>query len=657
MKRRHLLVLVSLALLAVGCKTKKSSMPSVWTLASPDSLVAVRIHSTSDSASTSLTYQVLLTGENDTVTALEPSKLGIVRSDADFTNLIVTDVATSSGKTENYTMLTGKKLHNEATYNELIIKADNPEKKKIEIVFRAYNEGIAFRYYFPDTSDSALVMLSEATSFNLPDQGDAWIQPYDSLAQWSPAYEYGYVKDLKTGARPPKTTGWGFPALFATADAVVLITEAGLDDSYCGSHLTADCDKGEYALEFAHAWECYGLYPDKPASTLPWATPWRVVIAARTFKPVVESCIVNHLATPCQLKDTSWIKPGIASWSWWGDHVSGRDFKKLKQFVDFSAEMGWPYSLVDADWHIMQGGTLEQLAAYADSKGVGLWIWYNSAGPHTKVMDAGPRDLMHEREIRRKEMERISKLGIKGIKVDFFQSDKQEIIKLYLDLIRDAADYHLMVLTHGCTVPRGWSRTYPNLLSMEGVRGGELYSWSGFPAQGLWLNTVYPFTRNVIGSMDYTPIAFSDYDPQCVHLTTNAHELALGVIFESGIQHPADRVESYRKQPAQVIDFLRRLPVIWDETVFIEGWPGKYVVLARRSGPSWYLAGINSQDQPQPVTLDPAFIGSERFVGEMITDGNSARTFAFAPLALSADSVSALSIAPRGGFVARLEKE
>ncbi len=292
----------------------------------------------------------------------------------------------------------------------------------MEIIFRTYDEGIAFCYQFPGEGDDFYTLCEELTGFDLLTPGNAWIQPYDTLATWVPAYEYGYVKDIKIGGPPPMTTGWGFPALFNTKEAWVMLTETGLYENYAGTHLDAKAENGLYGIEFPGEWENYGLGKSKPMAKLPWKTPWRVIITGKTLAPIVESNLVYHLAKPNQLQETDWVTPGKASWSWWGDHTSGKNFKKLKDYVDFAKQMGWKYSLVDADWHIMEGGTVQELVKHANQQGIGIFLWYNSGGPHTKVMNAGPRDLMHDPEIRQAELKKISEWDVKGIKVDFLKT-------------------------------------------------------------------------------------------------------------------------------------------------------------------------------------------------------------------------------------------
>ncbi len=352
------------------------------------------------------------------------------------------------------------------------------------------------------------------------------------------------------------------------------------------------------------------------------------------------------------MKDTSWIKPGRASWSWLFDHDSPQDCTKLKQWVDLAAEMGWEYSLVDANWDRMKNGTIHDLIAYANSKGVGLLLWYNSGGPHNYVSEK-PRGLMTHREVRREEIQTLKRWGIKGVKVDFFQSDKQNIIQLYHDILKDAAEAQIMVNFHGCTLPRGWSRTYPHLMSMEAVRGEECYSFDEkFTTEAPIQNVITPFTRNVVGPMDYTPVMFQDNVYR--HLTTYSHELALSVIFESGWLHFAGGPQEYLELPEAPKNFLKAIPTTWDDTKFLAGEPGKYVVLARKSGDSWYVAGINGDKAGRDVDVPLSFLGDTRCTVTLITDAQAARTFETSTRTVTGQDGIKVGLKPYGGFAAVL---
>lgn len=646
----HYILLALYVFTSASCSQREQS----WMLLSPDSKLKTELHLNAEGK---LYFTVSYNSTGRTFKeAVKKSPLGLIRNDTEFIeNLRFVEIESHDQVSHTYEMVKGKKLRNSVVSNSMCLTLINSDGHLLKVEVQAFNDGIGFRYKFPESSDKLFAIEDEITSFHLPENGFAWIQPYDTLGIWSPSYEYGYMQKMKIGTPPPLSTGWGFPALFETNGLWLLLTETGLNETYCGSHLSANCDNGLYKIEYPFEWENYGMWESHPQNTLPWETPWRVIIIGENPGTIVESNLTFHLAQENQIGDISWVKPGISSWNWWGDHSGGRKYRSLKDYIDFSAEMGWPYSLVDADWHVMQGGSLEDLAEYAKTKNVGLFIWYNSGGPHTKVMDAGPRDLMFDRDIRRKEMKRISDLGIKGIKVDFFQGDKQGTINLYVDIIKDAADFQLMVNTHGSTIPRGWDRTYPNLITMEAVRGAELYSSASYPPMAVWQNTILPFTRNVIGSMDYTPVTFSDFSPQHIRMTTNAYELALSVIFESGAQHFADREESFRKQVSQVTEFLKDVPVTWDDTRFISGYPGEQVILARTKDDIIYIAGLNGTMEQFNTSFSVPFINpNAEYVASIITDGENPRTFNFSEIKISGNDKINVSMLPAGGFVAKI---
>jgi alpha-glucosidase len=648
--KKKILLLFFLISLIVTCGRDNQLV-----LLSPDKQVSVVISRNDESGYGSWSYSVYLEGNGKKIQVIEASSLGLKRNDGDFfKNLELVNVSEVSTIDESYTLLAGKRKHNRNHANQFTLSFRNTKEQPLDILFRAYDSGVAFRYIFPDESSEMHTVEEEFTSFNLPQPGKAWLQPYDTLGVWNPAYERGYVSDLKIGDPCPMTTGWGFPGLFQVKDYWVLISESGVYENYCGSHLKSLAEKGEYRIEFPWQWENYGLGETNPSSTLPWMMPWRFILVSSDLGDIVESNIVDDLAEPNRLNDISWIKPGRSSWSWWGDHESPFDYQKLKDYVDFAAEMGWEYSLVDAGWHEMKGGNIRDLVNYANSKNVWILLWYNSGGPHTRVMDAGPRDRMYDPEIRKAEFEKISEWGVKGVKVDFFQSEKQGIMKLYLDILKNAAEYNIVVNTHGCTIPRGWSRTYPNFLTMEGVKGAEAYTYEKsieFPC----FNNVYPYTRNVIGPMDYTPVTFTNYKESQRRVTTNTHELALSVIFESGIQHLADRITGYGSTPQYVQDFLKTVPVAWDETWFVDGYPGEFTVLAREKNDEIYVAGIFNNPETKNCRFTLPFLSDRTWEGYLISDGDSSKKFKMVSLKVDRENPIMVTILPYGGFVGKLD--
>ena len=253
-------------------------------------------------------------------------------------------------------------------------------------------------------------------------------------------------------------------------------------------------------------------------------------------------------------QDFGYVKSGTASWSWLYNVNSPKDYSIMTKYVDFAKEMGWEYVLVDANWNIMKNGTVDDLIDYSEQKNIGLFLWYNSAGAHNPDNTEQPRDIMHNRELRRAEFKKIADKGIKGVKIDFFESDKPNIFKLYEDILKDALEYKIIVNFHGCTLPRGWRRTYPNLITMEAVKGGEMYLFNrDMTNQAGRHNSTLPFTRNVVGPMDYTPCNLAQNNVK--HITSDLHELALAVVFESGILHLGDTPESYKNLPPKALMF------------------------------------------------------------------------------------------------------
>jgi hypothetical protein len=430
----------------------------------------------------------------------------------------------------------------------------------------------------------------------------------------------------------------------------MLISEAGLDETYCATHLEDMEGNGRYTIRFPEAEEVTSDAAPEPISKLPWTTPWRVIIIGPSLSTIISSNLITAVCSPSTIKDTSWIKPGRSSWSWWSQGSSPRDFNVQKSYVDFNARMGWEYVLIDAGWPLMANGNMEDLVDYANSKDVGIVLWYHSGmGRENDTLSTA--NLMAFSEPRRAELAKIKSWGVKGIKVDFFDSDKQPVIKRYLDILKDAADFQIMVNCHGSTLPRGWERTYPHLVSMESVKGAEGYGRQEFCDRAPVHNTILPFTRNAVGSMDYTPVTFTN-KREAIRQTTAGHELALSVVFESGVAHFADRMESYESLPDAPKNFLKHVPTTWDETQYVSGVPGEYVILARRSGQSWYIAGINglgvakevSFSLPHNVTKSPASLN-------VITDGTTPGSFQ----TLSVKRINGkftLALQPRGGFVA-----
>jgi alpha-glucosidase len=573
--------------------------------------------------------------------------LGLLRSDQNFSkDLKFLKAGKSLLINEKYTALHGKKSTCSNSANEVVVSFENPSKAKLNIIIRAYNDGVAFRYEFPEKQGS-FVVKDELTSYSIPRETTRWME------KWNPANE-----GLYTAMNNEKvlTQEWCYPALFNTNDKACwfLLHEADLNRTYCGTKLSNAADSSKYKLTFPNPKDGRGMGESMPTITLPWKSPWRVTIMG-SLADVVESTLVNDVSSPSVVKNTNWIKPGIASWNYWSSNHGTKDYKIVTDFADLAAEMNWPYTLLDWEWDGMtNGGNVQDAAKYILSKGVKPLIWYNSGGNHTWVSST-PKDRMLTHENRVEEFTKLKKMGFVGVKIDFFESEKQDMIKYYLDILDDAAQFEMMVYFHGCIVPRGWERTYPNLMTYEAVRGAEWYNNTpDFTMPAPEHNATLPFTRNVVGGMDYTPVTFTN--SQYPHITSYAHELALSVLFESGIQHMADRPEGYYALPDAAKTFLKNVPNAWDETKLLDGYPGQDVMIARRKGTSWYIAGINAQNREKKKTIKFDFLPQGmKCKLTLIADGKHDKDFATQYLVVDKSSSVDVRLLRRGGFVVTLE--
>lgn len=638
------LCLMGMMLVVTSCSFLNST--NSWTLKSPSGTIAVTVKLTQDDsgdaglASRGALQYSITSGMN---TVIEPSALGLQCGSESFAQDLVFLGTSKSKIDETYTLHNGKRSELSNKANELTLTFANAKDTKFQVILRAYDDGVTFKYAFPE-GDGQKIITKEVTTFNMP-EGRATIMPYDNPSQYTPAYE-NYYDTYPIGATSPTYAGWAFPALFKINDGqnYVLLTESGLNGSYCGTRLAAEAPDGVYKVRFPEEADGEGVGKVSPTAVLPWESSWKVIIIGDTAGDIAESSLVTHVADEPAFEVGEYIKPGRAAWSWWSDSNSPRNFTRQKDFIDFAADMGWEYYLLDANWNFEPREDLLDFVNYANDKGVGMLMWYNSGGPHNIVTEA-PRDIMVNKERRRQEFKWLKEIGVKGVKVDFWQSDKQDMIQYYIDLMKDANDFEILVNFHGCTIPRGWERTYPNMLTLESVRGAESYKFAPeYPEKAPWHNVNLVFTRNVIGPMDYTPVCFTDVDYP--HLTTLGHELGLSVVFYSGIQHFADKPEGYYAQPDEVQQFLKDVPVVWDEIKVLEGEPSEYVVLARRSGDTWYLGGINGLDEAKTVSIDLSLFGDDGlFIGD-----KEARVFDIQ----SVSGTQEITMLPYGGFVIKM---
>jgi hypothetical protein len=638
--------LVSLAVAsAFASSATAQSMPA---LTSPDNHISVKLNAT-DGA---LTYSIARDGKP----VLLASDLGLQLAGADLgSGLSVTGTSKPQLITDQYQMAVGKKRDITYRANEQTYSVQNQRQQKMDIVFRVSNDGVAFRYIVAEPSLPLKKLVGERTSFALPLASRAWLQPM-SVAQtgWSntnPSYEEHYQMEIPAGTKSPTEAGWVFPALFrtgaGTAPTWLAISEANMDGSFQASRLASDSTGGKYSIGNPMAAEVFtngGLLAEVEGTL---TSPWRL-IALGSLATVTNSTLGTDLATPAVAFDKQLIKPGHASWSWAILKDDGTVYDVQKQFIDYAADMRWDYTLIDADWDRKIGyDKVKELADYAATKGVGVLVWYNSSGAWNKT-EYSPKGQLLTHEQRVKEFKRLREMGVKGVKIDFFAGDGQSMIAYYIDILRDAADAGLLVNFHGATLPRGWARTWPNLMTMEAVKGFEFTTFEQADQDKMPTHAaMLPFARNLFDPMDFTPMVFGDI-PKIKRASRNGFELATSVLYLSGIQHFAETPAGMATVPDYVRQFLRELPRSWDDSRLVEGYPGKYAVIARRSGDTWYIAGINATDADKKLTLDLSFVSGKQ--GVVISDGDAGER-SFSQRGIVVGKKVAVTIKPHGGFV------
>lgn len=588
------------------------------TFSSPDGKTQVTV---ADNDGTP-TYSVDYVGES----FILPSPLGVVTNIGDFTKgMELLKVSDGSVKRSSYQLPNIKKSDVDycATTREFTFGKDG--KPVFDIVFELSDNNVAFRYrLLPQGDTLCAVVTEEATGFKMPDGTTTFLCPQSApmggFARTAPSYETNYTADDSTGKN-----GWGngysFPCLFKNGEkGWTLISETGIAGNYCGSHLLGKPDSS-YAIAYAQEGEQNGFGSAGASIALPGYTPWRTITVGETLAPIVETTVPFDVLEPLYEASKPY-KYGKGTWSWIIKMDPSCNFEEQKRYIDFAAAMGYDTVLVDALWDSQIGKEgMEKLAAYGKSKNVDLYLWYNSNGSWNDAPQ-GPRGVMNDIVNRRKAMAWMRDNGIRGIKVDFFAGDKQETMRLYHDILADANDYGILVIFHGCTLPRGWEKMYPNYAASEAVLASEnLHFSQGMCDAEAFNATIHPFVRNTVGSMDFGGSALNKYysannEPRgSRRITSDVFALATAVLFQSPVQHFALAPNNLEDAPAWAIDFMKKVPTTWDDVRFIEGYPGKYVVLARRSGDKWYVAGVNAQ----PETVEVAFALPEDMPKEGLT--------------------------------------
>lgn len=547
---------------------------------------------------------------------LKPSPIGMKTNIGDFSkDLSLSDKTSQKSIDESYSLPNIKKsnVHYQAT--ETVLTFNKAEKPAFDVIFRVSNNDVAFRYKVYSQKDRLSCVVKEETSgFVFPEGTTTFLcpqsKPMVGFARTMPSYETSYTPDAPMGTNGNDNNGFTFPCLFKVgAQGWVLISETGVDSRYCGSRLIGH-EGGLYTIGFPMEGENNGNGTASPGMSLPGYTPWRTITVGETLQPIVETTVPFDVVEPRYAASQKY-EYTKGSWSWILKMDGGTVFNVQKEYIDFSAAMGYNTILVDALWDTQIGREkIEELARYGESKNVSLYLWYNSNG-YWNDAPQGPRGIMDNTIARHKEMAWMKSIGVKGIKVDFFGGDKQMTMKLYEDILVDANDYGIMVIFHGCTLPRGWERMYPNFASSEAVLASEnLYFGQRSCDFEAFNATLHPFIRNTVGSMDFGGSALNKFynnnntpNRGSKRMTSDVFALAIAVLFQSGVQHFALAPNNLTDAPQWAIDFMKTVPTTWDEIRFIDGYPGKYVIIARRHGDKWYVAGVNAQKETIKLKL------------------------------------------------------
>lgn len=595
------------------------------TVKSPDGKLVVSLHEVDGRLSYTVSYGGKL--------MMEPSALGLKTDIGDY-SAGLSIVGKSERKVdEAYTMSRTKasSAHYVANAVDVTCKSESAPYL-MTLCMQVSNNDIAYRYHINGSDNEVkdeprrATILSEESSFRFPQKTTTFLCPqidgkHRGWMSTKPSYEEEYKADDQMDVKSMSGVGYTFPCLFHVGeDGWVLVSETGVGGNYCGSHLS-DYDKERgYTIAYPHETEFHGLGAATPAISLPGCTPWRTITVGADLKPIVETTISYDVVKPLYEPREAY-KPGRYTWSWlvWQDNSINYD-DQLK-FIDTAAEMGYEYCLVDNFWDTRIGRErIPALSEYAQKKGVSLLLWYNSNG-YANDAPQGPRNCMHSAIAREREMAWLESVGVKGIKVDFFAGDKQQTMQLYEDILSDANRHGLQVVFHGCTLPRGWERMYPNFVSSEAVLASENVFFTEHHArmEGFEL-TMHPFCRNAVAAMDWGGTIMNRYlskDNKSRHqrFTTDAFEIASAIINQTSVQCIAIQPNNLAELPQFEIDVLKRIPTTWEETRFLEGYPTQYVIEARRSSADeWYVAGLNAMEKPVTTVINLPELAGEKVI-------------------------------------------
>lgn len=645
--------IISRSVLGVLCGLLflKSAAQDV-TVTSPNKQLAVTVTVSNGQPFYSVTY-------NNKV-MLENSPLGLKTNEGDFSTGLKFAGREDTLIDKTYTQSRIKKSQVHYVANQLTCNFENAQKYKMKIVFCVSDNDIAFRYELASMGQRfACVVEKEATGYKFPAVTTTFLSPMmapmTGFARTAPSYESGYQADAPMTGANFRSEGFVFPGLFHVGDnGWVLLSETGVNSLYCGAHLS-DCSKetGTYTVEYPNPKQNNGFGSTGAAITLPGITPWRTITVGENLKPIVETTIPFDVLEPLYEPARNY-KFGKSTWSWivWQD--PSMNYDDQVKYIDLAAALKWEYILIDAFWDTNIGkDRMKELIKYAKSKKVEVLLWYNSNGAENDAPQ-GPRNKMNTSVERKKEMQWLRDAGVKGLKVDFFGGDKQETMRLYEDILSDANDYGLFIDFHGATLPRGWERMYPNYAGSEAVLASEMLIFSqGVRDTEAFNATLHPFIRNAVGSMEFGGVLLNKFltksnQNRNKRLTTDAFQLATAVLFQNAVQMFGLTPNNLTDVPAFEIEFMKKVPTTWDETVFIDGYPGKYVVIARRQGNKWYVAGANAGKEVLKLSLKLPMVAGKKL--RLINDDANKAPYTN-EVTVGADGTYEIEIQPSGGFV------
>lgn len=616
---------------------------------SPDEKLKLNVFSEQGKPLYSITYE----GKR----MLEKSPLGFKSNVEDFTKGMKFINSKKDKISKNYSNEKIKKSQVQYDANVVICSYETASGKKLDIEFQVSNNNVAFRYLIPIQGETmSAVIDEEATGYRFPSNTTSFLsnmmKPMTGFARTAISYESGYVADGELGKK--SEYGYVFPGLFRIGDnGWVLLSETGVDSQYVASHLDTTSEKNLYTVAFPNAAENNGFGSTGAAISLPAKTPWRTITVGNSLKPIVETTIPFDVVEPLY-EPSQKYQFGKSTWSWilWQDQSMNYDDQKT--FIDLAASLKYEFILMDATWDTNIGKErLKELIDYAKSKNVDVMLWYNSNGAFNDAPQT-PRNKMNTSIARKQEMKWLKEVGIKGLKVDFFGGDKQETMRLYEDIMSDANDYGLFIIFHGTTLPRGWEVMFPNYAGSEAVLASEmLYFSEGIRKEEAFFATLHPFIRNTVGSMEFGGTFLNKYltksnKEKNKRLTTDGFQLATAVLFQNPVQMFAVMPNNLTDAPKFQLDFMKSVPTQWNDTQYIDGYPGKYAVIARKNGDSYYIAGVNAENSVQKLTLKLPMLAGKTV--KLINDDSKGMT-SEKTVSVNKNGELKIEIQSKGGFV------